>query len=332
MTRRRSLLALAAAMAAMRLPAAAQPSTVPQIGRRDFPSRSVTLVVPYPPGGSNDLFARELGRRLGHAWRVPVSVENRSGDSGTTGAASVSRAAPDGYTLCLLSSSFATNAAIQPSLPFDPVEGFTPIGMVAKGPLVLAVARSLPARTTLELFDLARRHPGKLTYGSSGVGSVNHFATELLMDAAQISLAHVPYDGMGPAVTELIGGHVDLLMASAASLYPHVKAGRVRAIGVTGSEHSPLMPELQPLASMGLPAYRFELWWGMLAPPGMPPALAERINADLNRILAQREVRAIFLRHGAEPAPTTPARFAHLIAAEIAIWRKVARSAGIRPD
>jgi tripartite-type tricarboxylate transporter receptor subunit TctC len=312
-----------AALALAALPAFAQPK---------FPAKPVTMIVPYPPGGSNDTFARELGRRLSEVWKVPVIVENRAGAGGSIGAAVVSKAAPDGYTLCLLSSSFTTNAAIQPNLPFDPVAGFSPVGMVAKGPMLLTVANHVPAKTTLELFDLARRSPGKLNFASSGQGSTNHFATELLMTAAQIRMTHVPYKGMGPAVTDIIGGHVDVLVASAPSIYQHVKAGKLRGIGVTSIGPSSVVPDLAPVASMGLPGYSFELWWGVLAPPKTPPEIVAQVNADMNRILSTPEIRDVFLREGAEPATMTPAQFAKTIKDEIEGWKKIAKDANIKAE
>ena len=282
----------------------------PAYAQQKFPTKPVTLVVPYPPGGSNDTFARELGKRLGDVWKVPVIIENRAGAGGSIGAASVSRAAPDGYTICLLSSSFTTNAAIQQNLPFDSVTGFTPVGMVAKGPMLLTVANHVPAKTTLELFALARKQPGKLNYASSGQGSTNHFATELLMEAAQIKMTHVPYKGMAPAVTDVIGGHVDVLVASAPSIYQHVKGGKVRGIGVTSIGPSAVVPDLPPVSSMGVPGYSFELWWGVFAPPKTPMELVGQINAEMNRILQSPEMREVFLKEGAEPATMTPAQFA----------------------
>ena len=297
-----------------------------------FPSKPVTIIVPYPPGGSNDTFARELGKRLGDVWKVPVIIENKAGAGGSIGAAHVSKAPPDGYTLCLLSSSFTTNAAIQKNLPFDPVEGFTAVGMVAKGPMLVTVANHLPARTMLELFDLARRQPGKLNYGSSGQGSTNHFATELLMDAAKIRMTHVPYKGMSPAVTDVIGGHVDVLIASAPSIYQHVKAGKVRGLGVTSPGPSAVVPDLQPVSGFGLSDYSFELWWGVLAPPKVPAEIVAQVNADMNRILNTPEMREVFLREGAEPATMTPAQFAQTIKREIEGWKQVAAKAGIKVE
>jgi tripartite-type tricarboxylate transporter receptor subunit TctC len=297
-----------------------------------YPSKPVTIIVPYPPGGSNDTFARELGKRLSDAWKVPVLVDNRPGAGGSIGAAVVSKAAPDGYTLCLLSSSFTTNAAIQTNLPFDPIAGFTPVGMVSKGPMLLTVSTKAPFKTTLELFDYARRNPGKLNYGSSGQGSTNHFATELLMDAAKIQMTHVPYKGMSPAVTDVIGGHVDVLIASAPSIYQHVKAGKVRGLGVTTLGPSVVVPDLPPLSTQGVPSYSFELWWGVLAPPKTPPEIVAEVNATMNRILATAEMKEVFLREGAESAPMTPEAFAKTIRDEIEGWKRVAKQANIKPE
>ncbi|MEP7070588.1 MAG: tripartite tricarboxylate transporter substrate binding protein [Usitatibacter sp.] len=304
----------------------------PAFAQLNFPSKPVTIIVPYPAGGSNDTFAREIGRKLSDAWKIPVIVDNRPGAGGSIGAAIVAKAAPDGYTLCLLSSSFTTNAAIQTNLPFDPVAGFAPVAMVAKGPMLLTVSNKLPVKSTLELFALARANPGKLNYGSSGQGSTNHFATELLMEAAHIQMTHVPYKGMAQAVTDVIGGHVDVLVASAPSIYQHVKAGKVRGLGVTSKGRSQVIPDLPPVAEMGVPGYSFELWWGILAPPKTPPDVVIQLNIDVNRILNTPEMKEVFLREGAEPAPMSAAAFAATIKNEIEGWKKVAQAANIKPE
>ena len=305
---------------------------VPALAQLKYPSKPVTIIVPYPPGGSNDTFARELGKKLSDAWKIPVIVDNRPGAGGNIGAMAVSKAAPDGYTLCLLSSSFTTNAAIQPNLPFDPVNGFAPVGMVAKGPMILSVAQHVPAKTTLELFDYARKNPGKLNFASSGQGSTNHFATELLMEAAHIQMTHVPYKGMNPAVTDIIGGHVDVLIASAPSIYQQVKAGKIRGIGVTSKGPSTVVPDMAPIASMGVPNYSFELWWGVLAPHGTPPEIVEKVNADMNKILTTPEMKEVFLREGAEPVLMSPTQFAATIKSEIEGWKQVAKRANIKAE
>jgi tripartite-type tricarboxylate transporter receptor subunit TctC len=297
-----------------------------------WPSRTVTLVVPYPPGGSNDVFARELSKRLSDEWKVPVVVDNKPGAGGNIGAGFVSHAHPDGYTLMLLSSSFTTNAAIQPDLPFDPVNGFTPITMVSKGPMLLTVRTTLPAKTLLELLDYARRHPGELNYGSSGIGSTNHFATVLLEEAAGIRMTHVPYKGMSPAVTDVIAGHVDVLVASAPSIGPQVKAGKVRGLGVTSPGPSAVVPELPSIAKSGVPGYSFELWWGVLGPPKLPAEIVQKVNHDINAILATAEMKQVFLREGAEPAPMSSEQFAQTIKREIEGWKRVAQRANIKPE
>ena len=297
-----------------------------------FPSKPVTIVVPYPPGGSNDVFGRALAKGLSDLWKIPVIVDNRPGAGGSIGAGIVSRAAPDGYTLCFLSSSFTTNAAVQPNLPFDPINGFTPIAMVAKGPMILTVSNKLGVASTLELFAMARKDPGKLNYGSSGLGSTNHFATELLMEAAGIKMTHIPYKGMSPAVTDEIAGNVDVLVASAPSIYEQVKAGRVRALGVTSLAPSKVLPGLVPVAQMGAPGYNFELWWGVLAPPKMPSDVAALLNADVNRVLALPEMKELFQREGAEPAPMSVTEFSDTIGREIAGWKKVAATAHIQAE
>ena len=314
---------LIVALAVFAGPAEAQPK---------FPSKQVTIVVPYPPGGSNDTFARELGRRLSEAWKIPVIVDNRPGAGGSIGAAIVSRAPADGYTLMLLSSSFTTNAAIQTNLPFDPVAGFTPIGMVAKGPMILTVRPTFPAKTFLEFLAYARANPGKLNYGSSGVGSTNHFAAELLEEAANIKMTHVPYKGMGPAVADVIAGHADVLIASVPSIGQHVKGGKVRGLGVTSLTPSKLVPELPAVAQQGAPGYSFELWWGVLAPPKVPAEIVAQINAEMNKALVTPEMREVFLREGAEPAVMTPEQFGSTIKTEIEGWKKVAARAGIKPE
>jgi tripartite-type tricarboxylate transporter receptor subunit TctC len=297
-----------------------------------YPSRPVTLVVPYPPGGSNDVFARELGKRLSDEWKVPVVVDNRPGAGGNIGAGYVTHAKPDGYTIMLLSSSFTTNAAIQPDLPFDPVAGFTPITMVAKGPMILTVRNTLPVHSLLEFLAYARKNPGRLNYGSSGIGSTNHFATVLLEEAANIRMTHVPYKGMNPAVTDVIGGNIDVLIASAPSIGPMAKAGKVRAIGVTSPGPSAVIPEYPSIARSGVPGYSFELWWGVLAPPKLPPQLVERLNHDINAILATDEMKKIIAREGAEASPMPSAQFAKTVADEIAQWKRVAQRANIKPE
>lgn len=297
---------------------------------QSFPGKPVTIVVPFPPGGSNDVFARALGKHLAEAWKQPVIVDNRPGAGGMIGAAQVSKAAPDGHTLLFVSSSFTTGAAIQP-LPFDPVAGFTPVASVAKGPMVLAVKPTMVVRSAAELVALAHGRPGGLNYGSAGTGSINHFAAELLSGMAGIRMTHVPYKGMGPATADLIGGHIDVLIASAPSIMQHVKAEKVRGIGVTSAMPSPFVPGLVPVAH-AVRGFDVELWWGVMGPPGMPQPLASRINAEINRGLASQELKDTFAKEGAEPWPQPAAEYGNVIRRDIDRWKKVARDAAIKPE
>lgn len=296
-----------------------------------FPTKPVTMLVPYPPGGSNDTFARALGKKLSEAWGQPVIIENKPGAGGSIGAAMVNKAAPDGYLIMLLSSSFTTGAAIQPNWPFDPVKGFTPIAMVARGPMVLTVTNGLPAKSFTEFLALAKAQPGKLNFGSSGQGSTNHFAAELLQNAAGIRMTHVPYKGMGPATADVIAGHIDVLIASAPSIMQHVKAGKVRGLGVTSKGPSSVVPDL-PAISGSVPGYSFELWWGVLAPPGMPKELAASLNAEINKAIGAADFREILAREGTEPYVVTADEAARTVASEIDQWKKVAAGAGIKAE
>jgi tripartite-type tricarboxylate transporter receptor subunit TctC len=304
----------------------------PAFAQAKYPAKPVTIIVPYPPGGSNDTFARSMGKKLSDAWGQPVIIDNRPGAGGSIGAALVSKAAGDGYTITLMSSSFTTNAAIQPNLAFDPVKGFAPVAMVARGPMILAVSNPLPAKNVAELIALARAKPGALNYGSSGAGSTNQFATELWKAAAGVDMTHVPYKGMTPAVTDLIGGHVDVLFASGPSVLQHTKAGKARALGVTSLKPSAIAPDLPALAQQGAPGYQFDLWWGIFAPPTTSAEVVAKINADVNRILATPEMQEIFLREGAEAVAMSPAEFATTVRTEIEQWKKVAAKAGIKGE
>jgi tripartite-type tricarboxylate transporter receptor subunit TctC len=204
--------------------------------------------------------------------------------------------------------------------------------MVAKGPMILTVKNDLPVRSFLEFLAYARANPGKLNFGSSGVGSTNHFATELLEDAANIRMTHVPYKGMSPAVTDVIAGHVDVLVASAPSIYPQVKGGRVRALGVTSAQPVSFIAGIPALAQEGVPGYSFELWWGVMGPPGMPADVAQKVNHDMNAILAADDMKKIIQREGAEPAAMSVADFTKTVATEIATWKRVAERKNIHAE
>ena len=306
-------------------------ATLDTAAQGKFPTRAITIVVPYPPGGSNDNFARAVGKRLSEALQQSVIIDNRPGAGGSIGTAFVAKSANDGYTLAAVSSSFATNAAIQPNLPFDAIKNFAPVAMMANGPFVIAVKNDLPVKSFADFIALAKAQPGKLNYASSGPGSINQFATELLKSAAGIEIAHVPYKGMSPATMDLMGGHVDVLIASGPSLLPSIRAGKVRGIGITSPGISAIAPDLAPVAGT-VAGYSFALWWGVLAPAGTPPEVVNRLNAEINKILATTEMKEFFLREGAESAIVSPAQFSTPIASDIARYQQIAKRASITLD
>ncbi|MGZ5272180.1 MAG: tripartite tricarboxylate transporter substrate binding protein, partial [Ramlibacter sp.] len=282
----------------------------------NYPTKPITIVVPYAPGGSNDNFARMLAKGLSAALNQPVIVDNRPGASGNTGTAFVAKAAPDGYTLVAVSSSLVTNAAIQTRLPFDAAKDLAPVAMMARGPFIVAVNNEFPARTPAQLVAALKAAPGKYAYASSGIASTNQFATEQLKALSGTYLLHVPYKGIGPAVTDLIGNQVQVLISSGPSIMPFVRSGRMRGIAVTSAQPSPIAPDLPPMAS-AVPGYNFEAWWGLLAPAGTPAEIVARLNTEVNKVLATPEFKDFLLKEGALPAPMTPAQFAATIAADI---------------
>jgi len=297
-----------------------------------WPAKPVTLVVGSAAGGSNDTFARAIGKKLSEALGQPVVVDNKPAGGGVLANAYVAKAPPDGYNLVVLSSTFTTGAAIRNNLQYDAIKSFKPVAMLGKGPLLVTVPNESPYKTIGDLVAAAKSSPGKLNYGTSGAGSINHFATELFADAAGIKMTHVPYKGMGPATNDLLGGQIQLLVASAPSVLGQVKGGRVRALAVTSANRSPVAPELPSLEQSGYKGSAAELWWGVLAPAGTPQPVVDRLNAEINKIILSAEMKEFFLKEGAEPAAMKPAEFEAFIAAEIERWKQVAKAADIKPE
>ena len=297
-----------------------------------WPSKPITLVVGSAPGGSNDTFARVLARRLQDVLGQSVLVENKPAAGGVIGNAYVAKSAPDGYSLVVLSSTFTTGAAIRTNLQYDAVKSFKPVAMLARGPLLVTVPANSPYKTIGDLVADAKAKPGKLNYATSGSGSINHFATELFSEAAGIKIVHVPYKGMGPATNDLLGGRIDILVASAPSILSQVKNGRVRALAVTTATRSPVAPELPSLEQSGYKGSAAELWWGVLAVAGTPQPIVDRLNTEINKIVESPQMKEFFLREGAEPAPMKSAEFEVFIAAEIERWKKVAKAAEIKGE
>jgi tripartite-type tricarboxylate transporter receptor subunit TctC len=321
--RRRFCVVAAAALCALGAPLAQ--------AQDNYPNKPITIIVPYAPGGSNDNFARVMAKGLSTALKQTVIVDNKPGASGNTGTGFVAKSAPDGYTLVAVSSSLVTNAAIQTKLSFDAAKDLAPVAMMAKGPFIVAVNNDFPAKTPKELVAALKAAPGKYAYASSGIASTNQFATEQLKSLSGTFILHVPYRGIGPAVTDLISNQVQVLISSGPSIMPFVRGGRMRAIAVTSAQASPIAPELPPM-SVAVPGYNFEAWWGLLAPAGTPPAIVERLNAEVNKVLATAEFKDFLLKEGALPAPMTSAQFAATIAADIPRWKLLAKQQNIVPE
>jgi tripartite-type tricarboxylate transporter receptor subunit TctC len=320
----RSALVTLAALCAplMSAPAIAQPTELP---------KAITIVVPFPPGGSNDIFARLLAQKLAPKLGAAIVVDNKGGAGGTIGAAQVARAAPNGATLMLTSSTFTTSGAVQPNIPYDPIAGFTPIAQLAKGAMLLIVAKEAPFQTPAELIKAAGAEKGKLTYGTAGVGSINHLATEMLSTAARIEMTHVPYKGISQAIFDIIGGRVEASIASFPSALTQIKAGKVKALAVTSAARSEFAPELAPLAET-VPGYAVELWWGIMGPAKMPADVVARLNREIVALAAEPDMKERFAAEGAAPTPISPAAFGAVIKSELELWKKIAQERKITAE
>lgn len=301
------------------------------LAQTSYPSKAIRFLVGAPPGGSNDIFARVIGPRLNEAFGQPVIVENRAGASQMIAADLMAKSPPDGHTIYISSSTYTTTVAVQPRQPFDPVNDVTGVIMLGKGPMVLVVHPALPAKTVKDLIAIARAKPGQLNYTSSGTGGINHLGMEVFNYMAKTSMVHVPHKGMGPAVTDLMAGQMQVLLVSLPSVQSQMNSGRLRALGVSSPQRSAFAPGLPAIAE-SLPGYDNELWWGVFAPMKTPKAVIDRLNAEIGKILGTDEMKKRFADFGAEPTPTTPEAFTALVKNEIAKWSKVVKTANIKPE
>ena len=295
-----------------------------------YPSRNVTIVVPFAAGGSADLLTRAVSRSLADTWGRSVIVENRPGAASMIGAEYVANAEADGYRLLHATSSYPGAVATRAKLPFDPVAAFTPVAIIARAPFVLTIHPSVPAKTVKEFIAVAKKRP--LTYSSSGAGGSNHFATELLAQMAGIKMTHVPYKGVAPAVIAVISGEVDFILGSSPGVMSQVKAGKARAIAVTSLKPTPLVPGLPSIAESGVPGYSYENWWGLFAPGRTPASVVSTLNAAVNKVLVSAEMKQLLEREGAEAVPMSVAQLADFLPREIASYRKMAQAAGMKPE
>lgn len=298
-----------------------------------YPSRPLRMIVPYAPGGGNDTMTRAVGQRLAEHLGQPVVVDNRAGAGGVLGAEIVAKAAPDGYTLLMGSSSLAVNASLVKRLPYDPVKDFAAVALVGATSYLLAVHPSLPSKSVPELVALAKARPGQLNYASGGIGSPLHLAAEQFKALTGTSITHIPYKGGVPAVAAVLSGEAQLVFGSVTTTMPAVKAGRLRGLAVTGAQRSVLLPELPTVAEAGVPGFETTNWYGVLAPAGTPKAVIARLNSGLMQVLQLPELKERLLSgQGIEALGSTPERFAAFLRADVAKWAKLTREIGIRAE
>jgi tripartite-type tricarboxylate transporter receptor subunit TctC len=292
-------------------------------GQANWPDQAVRIVVPFVPGSFTDVSARILANELTEQLGQPVIVENRGGAGGTAGTTAVVRATPDGYTLLLTDTSLSISLGLYPNLPYDPLRDLAQISRIADSPSILLVRPGLGPRTLAELVALGRQKPGAITFGSGGTGSSAHLAMELLLNVAGVQALHVPFRGVAAAITDVIAGRVDMVIASLASGIAHVKGGTLLGLGVSGETRSNLLPEVPTFAEAGQPGYDMSYWWGIAAPAGTPRAIVERLHGEVVRACAKPRLRDAFLQQAAVAVTSTPEEMTRHLEREIGVWREV---------
>lgn len=314
--------ALAAAIVSQAGAAAAQ----------SFPSRPLRIVVPQSAGGSTDLVARVVAQRLADAVKQPVVVDNRPGAGSLHGTDLVAKATPDGYTLLVVAASFTINPSIRKNLPFDPLRDFMPVTQLVTLPHILVVHPSVPVKTVKELIAFAKSRPGQLNYGSSGIATSTHMAAELFRHMTGTDMVNVPYKGGAPGMVALLGGQVQLYFATISTAIPHIRAGKLRALGVTSAKRSVAAPEFPTIAEAGVPGYEHASWVGMLSPAKTPQPTVSKLNAEAVKIVQAPDAKTLLLRDGLESVGDTPKEFAAIIKTEVAKWHEVVKAAGIKAE
>jgi tripartite-type tricarboxylate transporter receptor subunit TctC len=299
---------------------------------QQYPTRPIRFISPYPAGGGNDTLLRILGDKLGDQVGQRVIVDNRPGANTIVGTELLVKSPPDGYTFILVPNSFATNPSFYPKLPYDTSKDVAPVGQVAQSPQMIVAHPSVPAKTLKELLTLAKAQPGVLSYGTSGNGSTGHLAGVLLTMMTHVELTHIPYKGTAPAVNELVGGHIPLMISSMLATLPHVRAGKLRIIALTTARRSQALPEVPTIAESGVPGYDATLWYGILAPARTPDAIIKRMNGELGTALRNPDVVEKLSSQAVEPHHTSPEQFAALVRTELAKWSKVIRASGVKSD
>ena len=324
----RRMLALLAACGAL-----AMPGFVSLVSAQIFPERPITLVVPFAPGGSSSTAARSVADKMSEILGQPIVIDNRGGAGGTVATRTVAKAAPDGYTLLVVTSgTVGTSPALYANLGYDARKDLEAIGVIAAAPNLLLVHPSLPARTLADLIRIAGQSSSPIQYGSPGVSTLNHLTGELLAHKTGIKLTHVPYKGAAPALNDLLGGHIQVLFSAIPNAHSHVLAGTIHALAVTGTRRSALLPRIPTFAEAGIGGLDVPLRYGLAAPAGTPRAVIEKLNQALNGALVSEEVRRRLALEGAEPQPTTPEEFAALIDREVTMWTDLVKAVGIKTE
>jgi tripartite-type tricarboxylate transporter receptor subunit TctC len=296
-----------------------------------YPARPVKMIIPFPPGGSNDIVGRMIAAQLSERLGMQVIPDNHGGAGGLIGTDMAAKSTPDGYTILLISIAYAFNSSIY-KLPYDPATAFKPVSMLGTGPVVLAVTAKLPVNSVKELLALAKEKPGQLYYASAGVGSFQHLASALFKMQSGADIVHVPFKGGGPAMVDVIAGNTQIAIGSLIQMLPQIRTGRLKALGVGSTRRVAVLPDVPTIAEAGVPGYEASNWWGILAPAGTPVAVVERLHKELSVIVKSAETKKRFEAEGAEAVQMSAEEFGKFIAAETAKWAKVVKEAGIRAE
>ena len=313
--------------------AGALAATLPQqVLAQSYPNKPIKFVVGFAPGGATDVIGRLMAKKIGDALGQPIIIENRAGGSSNIGAEVVARAVPDGYTFYVCAITSAINVSLFPKLAFDFARDFEPVALFANVPNILVVHPSVPAKTVKELIDYARAQPGKLSYASSGAGTSIHLSGELFKMLAKVDMVHIPYKGSAPAMTDMIGGQVQVMFDNMPSALPHVKAGKLRALAVTSAQRSPSAPEVPTMGEAGVVGFDVQSWFGLVAPKGTPKDIIARLNAESVKALATADIKERFMELGAVPGPMSPEAFGDYIRSEIIRWGEVVKVSGAKVE
>ncbi len=299
---------------------------------QSYPSKPVRIVVPFTPGGSNDVLGRLLAQKLGDLWGRTVIAENKPGASGNIGADLVAKSAPDGLNLLIAANNILSmNSAVFSKMSFNPVKDLESVSLLGWVPVVLVARATLNIGSITELLDMARKQPGSMTYASAGLGSPQHLSAELFKSLAGVSIVHVPYKGAAPAVIDMLGGQVDLMFGAINSLLPHIRSGKLKALGVAGKQRLPSMPDVPTIAE-AVPGFESDIWVGLSAPAGVPADIIDKINRDVRTVLSMSDVKEKLAEQGIEAVPSSSAEMGKLVSADLARWTRVVREAGIKAE